>query len=179
MVIPMLKSQDIIILLKLIANPQKDWSQRELSKILCISLAEINGGIKRLIEARLLRQDKSGQHFPILPSVEELLIYGLKYFFPAKLGEFTRGIPTGIGSPLFYNKIASGNDPIPVWPFALGEKQGVALNPIHFSVPKSLRQAPDPLFYELLAIIDVIRIGRVRERNIAIKLLKEKIKNEK
>lgn len=54
----MLKSQDCIILIKLLANPGSEWSQRQLAKSLCISLAETNAGIKRLIDAGLLRKDK-------------------------------------------------------------------------------------------------------------------------
>jgi len=46
----MLKSQDCIVLIKLLPNLGVEMSQRQLAKILCISLAEING-IKRLEEA--------------------------------------------------------------------------------------------------------------------------------
>lgn len=173
----MLKSQDYLILLKLLANPGRVWSQRDLSKTLKISLAEINGGIKRLIDARLLRVDAKLSLVPILAASEELLIYSVKYQFPGKLGEFTRGIPTAIAAPCFKNLIALGNDPIPIWPFALSENQGVALEPIHSSIPKALHEYPDENLYELLALIDAIRIGRSRERNIAIKLLGDKLKH--
>lgn len=171
----MLKSQDCLILLKLLADQDKVWSQRELSKELMISLSEINSGIKRLIVAGLLRKTQGAQFVPILAAAEEFIISGLKYIFPTKLGEYTRGIPTAVAAPLFKDKIVLGNDPIPVWPYAFGENKGVALNPLHPSVPKSLRDYPDESFYELLVLIDAIRIGRARERNIAIKLLKEKL----
>jgi hypothetical protein len=69
--------------------------------------------------------------------------------------------------------------PIPVWPDVLGEKRGVALAPIHPSVPKALRENPDHSFYELLVLIDAIRSGRARERNIAATLLKGKLKHAK
>lgn len=174
----MLKSQDCLILLKLLANQDKTWSQRQLSKELAISLAEINAGIKRLIEARLLRKEKASQFIPVLATVEEFIISAIKYMFPAKLGEYTRGIPTAVAAPLFKDKILLGNDPIPVWPYAFGEEKGVALDPIHPSVPKSLHEHPDEAFYELLVLVDTIRIGRARERNMAIKLLKERLYNE-
>jgi len=51
----------------------------------------------------------------------------------------------------------------------------MALEPLYRSVPQSITKHPDPLFYDMLVLIDAIRIGRARERNIAIKLLKEKI----
>ncbi len=68
-----------------------------------------------------------------------------------------------------------GNDPIPVWPDAEGDRRGVALEPLYRSVPRSLRQFPDPIFYELLVLVDAIRSGRARERNLAIKFLKERM----
>ncbi len=175
----MLKPQDCVILIKLLANPAVDWSQRQLAEALCISLTEINAGIKRLCEAGLLRKDNQAKLYPNINAAEELLVSGIKFFFPAKLGEYTKGIPTAIGAPLFHNIIALGNDPIPVWPDALGEKRGVALAPLFPSIPKALRQHPDQIFYELLVLVDAIRSGRARERNVAIKLLKERLEHAK
>jgi len=175
----MLKPQDCIILIKILANPAKEWSQRQLAKTLCISVAETNAGIKRLGEAGLLRKDKEGGFFPNINAAEEFLISGIKFFFPAKLGEYTRGMPTGIAAPIFHGKIALGNDPLPVWPDALGEQKGVALTPIYPSVLKALHENSDQSFYEFLALIDAIRIGRPRERNVASVLLKEKLKHAK
>lgn len=175
----MLKPQDCIILVKLLANPGIKWTQRQLAKALCISLAEVNAGIKRLGDASLLRKDKQGNLFPNIDAAEEFLISGIKFFFPGKLGEYTRGVPTGIGAPIFHNKIVLGDDPIPVWPDAIGEKRGVALLPLHPLISKALRENPDLRFYELLVLIDAIRTGRARERNIAAALLKERIRYAK
>lgn len=171
----MLKPQDCMILVKLLANPMADWSQRDMAKMLCISLAEVNAGIKRLQDAGLLRKDKQGKLYPNIHAAEEFLVSGIKFFFPGKLGEYTRGIPTGVAAPIFHGKIALGNDPIPVWPEAIGENRGVALDPIHPSIPKSLRENPDNIFYEIFVLIDVIRTGRPREREMAEKLLKERL----
>jgi DNA-binding Lrp family transcriptional regulator len=174
----MLKPQDCIILLKLLANPKVNWSQRQLAEALCISLAETNAGLKRLLETGLLRKANETQFLPIIAAVEEFLIVGLKYLIPGRLGEYTRGVPTAVGAPLFHDKIAKGSDPIPVWPDAHGTERGVALNPIHPSVPKALRKTPDQAFYELLVLVDAIRSGRARERNMAIQLLKNRIRDE-
>ena len=175
----MLKSQDCIILVKLLANPSVDWSQRQLAKVLYISLSEVNAGIKRLGEAGLLRKDSNDKLFPNVHAAEEFLVSSVKFFFPAKLGEYTRGIPTAVAAPIFHGVIAMGNDPIPVWPDAVGEKRGVALDPLHPSIPRALRENPDPLFYDMLVLIDAIRSGRPRERNLAVTLLKERLKNAK
>jgi len=172
----MLKSHDCLILIKLLAHPGEDWPQRQLARSLCISLSEVNAGIKRLVDAGLLRKNKEGLLFPNIDAAEEFLISGIKFFFSAKLGEYTRGVPTSIAAPIFHDKIALGSDPIPVWPDAVGEKRGVALLPLHPLVPKSIREHPDPLFYEMLVLVDAIRSGRARERQVASSILKERLK---
>ncbi|MFI4956285.1 MAG: hypothetical protein ACHQAX_03650 [Gammaproteobacteria bacterium] len=177
--INMLKPQDCVILLKLLAHPGQVWSQRDLAKALCISLSEVNAGIRRLGISGLLRKDVHGQLYPNIDAAEEFLVSGLKFFFPGKLGEYTRGTPTAVGAPIFQDKIVLGDDPLPVWPDAMGAKRGVALAPIHPAIPQALKETPDKLFYELLVIIDTIRSGKARERNIAVTLLKERLKNEK
>lgn len=89
---------------------------------------------------------------------------------------YTRGIATSHAAPVFAKYILIGDDPIPVWPYAEGDKRGLALEPLYSSVPHSLAQHPDKLFYELLVLMDAIRSGRARERDIAIKLLRERMK---
>jgi hypothetical protein len=184
----MLKAQDIVILLKILSimtlskgHPNESWSQNQLAVMLCMSVSEVNAGIKRLVLSGLLgpvrREDQKAKiiFLPIKAACEECLISGVKYLFPAQLGSYTRGIATSYAAPLFEKHILLGDDPIPVWPYVEGNQRGLALEPLYSSVPKSLSQYPDPLFYELLVLIDAIRAGRVRERNIAIKLLKERI----
>lgn len=186
----MLKPQDIVILLKILSTvaiskeaPDK-MSQNKLAQYLCMSPSEAHAGIKRLILSGLLGAiiKKTAQNkmvfLPIKSACEECLISGVKYFFPVQLGAYTRGIATSYAAPIFKKHILLGNDPIPVWPYAEGDQRGLALKPLYRSVPQSLAEHPDNLFYELLVLIDAIRSGRVRERNIAIKLLKEKINNE-
>lgn len=184
----MLKPQDIVILLKILSTSELSkndtegpLSQNKLAIYLCMSVSEVNAGIKRLVLSGLLapvnRKDNSVL-IPIKSACEECLISGVKYFLPVKLGVYTLGIATSYAAPIFNEHIVIGSDPIPVWPYGEGDKRGLAVEPLYRSVPQSITQFPDQLFYELLVLVDAIRIGRVRERNIAIKLLKEKIKNE-
>lgn len=182
----MLKPQDIVILLKILSavtlskESQEPLSQNRLAVLLCMSVSEVNAGIKRLVQSGLLSPvftDDPKNKMVFLPSksaCEECLISGVKYFFPAQLGAYTRGIATSYAAPLIAQRLVLGDDPIPVWPYAHGDSRGLALEPLYNSVPKSLTQYPDQLFYELLVLIDVIRSGRVRERNIAIQLLRER-----
>lgn len=191
----MLKAQDIVILLKILAtmtlskgDPDELLSQNKLASYLCMSVSEVNKGIKRLLKSGLLGEvykenitigsTKKLILLPVKAACEECLISGVKYFFPAQLGEYTRGIATSYATPIFKKRIMLGQDPIPVWPYAEGDQRGLALQPLYSAVPRSITKYPDQLFYELLTLIDAIRSGRVRERNIAVKLLKEKINNE-
>ena len=108
---------------------------------------------------------------PILQACEEFFVHGLKYVFPAKAGEITRGISTSYAAPSFDGEIVLGNDPIPVWPYGLGDERGIAIKPLYSSVPESVSKHPDPVFYDLLTLLDAIRSGRAREKYIAIQKL--------
>ncbi len=173
----MLKAQDIVILLKLLADPDHlKWPQHQLATHLCLSPSAVNASLVRLNESGLLLLGVNGQRYQlVIPACEELLIYALKYFFPAKLGEYTSGIATSYAAPIFAGQIALGQDAIPVWPSAEGSHRGLGLQPLYHCVPASLIRYPDQVFYGLLALVDAIRQGRAREKNIAIKLLKERL----
>lgn len=54
---------------------------------------------------------------------------------------------------------------IPVWPDASGESLGYGVEPLHPSAPNAARR--DGSLYEVLALIDAVREGRARERQIA------------
>lgn len=182
----MLKPQDIVILLKILSaqSPRKGnnpeaLSQNNLAMLLCISPSEVNAGIKRLVTSKLLAPYNKGPLLPIKPACLECLIHAVLYFIPAKPGEYTRGIPTAYAAPIFDKRIVLDNDPIPVWPHAEGSAKGLAVEPLYRSVPSSLIKYPDPLFYDLLVLVDAIRIGRAREREIAAKLLTKIIEGNK
>ncbi len=185
----MLKPQDIVILLKILSSrlSQDDYemvSQNRLAALLCMSASEVNAGIKRLILSGLLSpvisNDKTKKivYMPNKKACEECLISGVKYFFPVQLGAYSRGVATSYAAPILEEHLILGDDPIPVWPYGDGDKRGLALEPLYSSVPKSLAEFPDPLFYELLVLVDAVRSGRARERNIATQLLKEKLYGE-
>ena len=180
----MLKAQDIVLLLKLLVKPEHlKWSQNQLALHLCFSVSEVNAGIKRLNKSGLLMMGLASSperlYLPVFSACEELLISAVKYMFPAQAGEYTCGIATSYAAPVFEKQIVIGQDPIPVWPYAEGNQRGFSLEPLYSSVPKSVVQYPDQNFYDLLALIDVLRQGRARERNIALKLLKKKLSNDK
>ena len=165
-----LKPQDIYILLKLVALGESQWSYASVAGELFMSASEIHAGIKRAVAARLMHS-QGGQ--PLKKSLEEFLIHGVKYAFPPDHGGLTRGVATGYAVPPLKDIIAQPNEPPPVWPDPEGDTRGYEFSPLYKTVPKAALK--DNRLYELLAIVDAIRDGRAREREIAIKELKARL----
>lgn len=182
-----LHSQDVVVLLKLLANRDgsKRWTYADLGRDLFMSASQVFRSVSRAEVARLL----SAPAVPSPPGLEEestrvwlwpnnnnlkeFLIHGVKYAFPVERGGPTRGIPTAeAAAPL--NQHFSQDFPLPpVWPHAAGPFRGIAFSPLYKSVPQAAMR--DPKLYELLALVDAIREGRAREREIAIRELTAKI----
>lgn len=77
----------------------------------------------------------------------------------------TRGMPTAYAAPPLSDLIHAGLDPIPVWPDAEGEVRGELFKPLFRFAPAAARA--DSKLYECLSLIDALRGGRARERNLA------------
>lgn len=177
--IPIMKSQDILLLLKLlsmekseVASSDTDYSVRQLEALTGISKSELSAALNRCIRVGLAARDRQSN----APRVNRkallgFLIHGIKYVFPAKPAELVRGIPTAFAAPVMAGKMMSAGDVINVWPDATGKDKGQAVAPLFKSVPAAAKA--DPKLYELLALVDAIRIGNVRETKLAEQLLKE------
>jgi hypothetical protein len=111
--------------------------------------------------------------WPNRANLKEFLIHGVKYAFPVHRGGIVRGSPTAHAAPPLKQQIAESFDPPPVWPDASGSARGVEFSPLYKNVPAAARR--DPKLYELLALVDAIRDGRAREREIAIRELTARI----
>ena len=168
-----LKPQDIVILLKLVTLGGRPWSYSGLANELFMSPSETHSGIKRAAAARLFDEVRN---VPLLKSLEEFLVHGVKYAFPPDRGSLTRGIPTSHAAPPLNEQIVQSADPPPVWPDPEGTVRGYAFSPLYKSVPKAA--AHDSDLYELLALVDAIREGRARERDLAVKELKARLKEK-
>jgi hypothetical protein len=161
-----LKPQDIVVLLKLVVIGDSRWSYNSLANELAMSPAEVHAGIKRCIAAKLFDQHRK---VPIKSALQEFLAHGIKYAFPPDRGTLVRGIPTGFAAPPLNQRIAQSSDNPPVWPDPEGKVKGYSFSPLYKSVPKAV--ADDQALYEMLALVDAIRDGRARERELAVKEL--------
>jgi hypothetical protein len=164
-----LKPQDVVVLLKLVSLGQAPWNFQRLAVELSISQSEVHAGVRRAVAARLMTDARSTSGRPLRAALLEFLIHGVKYAYPPERGELTRGIATGYAAPPLNKTIVGGSDPPPVWPYAEGTVRGYAFTPLYPSVPQAALR--DPKLYELLALVDAIRDGRARERDLAAKEL--------
>jgi len=154
-----LKPQDLVVSLKLALQPGLTFQQ--LAESLSLSKSEAHAAVKRAQAAGLLRGDRQ----PVRHAILEFVLHGVRYAFPAVRGGITPGMPTAHAALPLSELIHAGLDPIPVWPDSRGEARGETLEPLYPSVPAAART--DPRLYQCLALIDALRSGRARERNLA------------
>ena len=156
------------MLAKLLSYESGRPSMAQVGIDLALSASEVHAALKRLAASRLISNDLN-EGRPLLESVEEFLVHGLKYVFPPKRGGVTRGMLTSYAAPPLNAEINSGSDLPPVWPSPDGEHRGVSLEPLYKTVPIAARR--DPILYEILALLDALRDGRAREKRLAEKRL--------
>jgi len=166
--IPMLRPQDIVVLVKLLIEENESWTQISLAKSLFLSQSEISESLKRTSYARLLiNKGKEVARQPFM----DLLQYGVPFIFPQQPGIASRGIPTAHSAAPLAQLISSNENY--VWPYYKGNVKGKSILPFYPTVVQAVEQ--DAILYEYLALIDAVRVGRARERNLSLELLKEKI----
>ena len=171
-----MKPQDIIVLLKIFLKEPGTWTMSRIAHELFMSKSEVSLAIKRLKVAGLVRESLDLKCvIPNLGAMEEFLIHGLKYVFPAEEGREMRGMPTSHSAAPLSVLIAEDQADIYVWPYEFGDARGKSITPLYRSVPKAAELDID--FYELLVLLDGIRIGRAREVNIASEELVTRIKD--
>lgn len=139
---------------------------------LSLSASQVHSSLKRLEKSRLIAARADGGR-PLLAPIQEFLVHGLKYAFPAQRGEITRGIPTAHAAAPLSEHIADSELP-PVWPSPEGNVRGVTIEPLHKMVPVAALK--DPVLYELLALVDALRDGRARERQLAERELASRLR---
>jgi hypothetical protein len=175
-----LKPQDLVIALKVFTLRNKKWNQRDLAQSLGMSLSEINGAIKRAIQSGLMIAGESRNHAPqsVPYSLQEFIIHGARYSYPIQKGPRTRGIPSGLVGAKLEATLAKGDDnDLPVWPSPQGKVRGVGIKPLFSSIPKIIEKHENRELYTLLSLIDMIREGRVREKNIATEAVAKILKS--
>ena len=86
----------------------------------------------------------------------------------------TIGFPTAHGVAPLKTKMVVSNEPLPVWPHPEGKARGQGILPLYENLPLAAKD--DSALYELLALFDALRAGQAREREMAKKLLEERLR---
>jgi hypothetical protein len=167
-----MRPQDIVILLKITTFPKNTgWKMMDLVSSLHVSQSEISESLNRSSLAGLIDSTKKKV---MRLSLMEFLEHGIHYVFPQHPGALARGIPTAHSHPYMKNKIISSEEY--VWADAEGKMRGQVIEPLLKQAVKAVKT--DEQLYKLLAMVDVLRVGKTREVKIALTELKKILVHE-
>jgi hypothetical protein len=164
-----LKPQDICVLLKIVALEHAPWSYSQLAYELAMSASEVHAGVKRALEASLMKLD-DGWGYPDPGPLCEFLVHGLKYVFTPARGGLTLGMATAHAAPPLTSCWRARG--APRWPDPQGEVRD-GFSPLSKSVPQAARR--DARLYELLALVDAIRAGDGKAHDVAVRELQARL----
>lgn len=168
-----LKPQDVVVALKLLSGGEDQRPYALLAQDLGMSASEVHGAIGRLKDGRLVESEGRRVNRNAL---REFLASGISYVFPAREGEMGRGLPTAWAAPAMEGVFSLSEGTAPVWPHPNGKVRGPCVTPLYKSVPEAALR--DPALYGYLALVDAIRLGRARERKVALEKLNKLISSD-
>lgn len=163
-----MRPHDIVILLKIIAKGRQEWFMKDLSYELNISASEVSESINRSKIAGLIAPNKKTV---MKLALMDFLEHGLPYVYPERPGAMVRGIPTAHSATPLSDTIVSREHY--VWPYGKGSMRGQAIEPLYPTVVEAVLK--DGKLYELLALVDALRIGKAREKALAVQELQKRI----
>lgn len=163
----MLLPRDVLVALVLHTLDDPGRPYERLAKDTALASSTLQRSVKRLTDAGLLTPDRRVRRADLL----EFLTHGVRYAYYASPGPPTRGMPTAHAAPPLNRQLAGGETP--VWPDPLGTARGYALEPLDKAAPEAARR--NPALYELLALVDAIRVGQARERKLATQELNQRL----
>jgi hypothetical protein len=165
------EDRDVLSLLGLLRHGSKPkWTVRSLARELRIPHSSLQRSLARLGETPAYDAMRGRINSS---ATMELFEHALPFVAPASLGAPTRGVPTAWAVLPLSDAIGAVSDLPPVWPSSTGEVRGRAVKPLH---PAAISLATsDPWMYEMLALVDGVRVGDARVRGVAKELLRERL----
>jgi len=160
-----MRPQDIVVLLKIILLGNKPWQNKDLATQLFLSPAEISLSLQRSAVGGLVNSEKRKVH---RQTFLEFLQFGLHVVFPAIPGGIVNGLYTAHSHPFMKQFFTS--DVAYVWPDVTGKGRGQSILPLYKDVVRAALQ--DEELYKMLALLDILRVGKMRELQIAMEELK-------
>lgn len=162
---------DVVLATLLAVNRDPDWRYHSLAEQLQVSSETIHASVKRLGRARMFNELRRRI---IRSDFLEFLEHGVRFIFPGEpSGVRVRGIGTAFAAAPLAGRLLAGEDMAVVWPSSSGDSFGFALEPLHRSVPALARQSA--AVHELLALVDGMRIGGARDREVAREELQRRL----
>lgn len=166
----MLRPLDLAALLAVRARASHGWTFASLANDVGVSASQLHTSLERAAAAGLYGRDD--RHVNVTGLVE-LLEHGVRWVFYAEVGERRRGVPTAHSGPLLSKLIASGAENRMVWPSPDGPELGQSLIPLYPQAVQTVERCP-PL-YELLTLVDAVRVGKRREHEAAMHVLRARL----
>jgi hypothetical protein len=160
---------DIAIAIMLVQENDPIYEQIALE--LGISQSTAHAGVARLRRAGLLLPGRKKRVDRL--ALLEFLEHGLRYVFPAFPGATRLGIPTAHSGPVLAALIDAGDESY-VWPSREGTVRGFAIEPLLPSMDRIARDSP--AMYAALSLVDALRVGSARERELASRELRSRFK---
>ena len=163
----MIKGQDIVVLAALMDSHRQKDTYSELGAHVRLSASETHAAVSRLLDAGLI----TAEHRALRHNAMEFLAHGIRYTFPLRpAGVMAKGLPTAYAAPVAEGHFAATGT-CPVWSWSEGGIYGQSVEPLYKTAPEAA--ANDRGLYDRLALIDMLRGGRLRERIFAQKKLEE------
>ena len=166
-----LHPQDVLVACKIYSYEaaRESWIYADLVRDVGISQGEAHNAVERCGRSQLITPGGVVSR----KALRDLLCVAVPRVFYAARGGRARGLYTSVHAAPLRDKIESTSAVPVVWPDGEGSDEGDGLLPLYPSVPLAARG--DAVVYELLALVDVIRIGGPQDRNQAVALIEKRL----
>ncbi len=160
-----LKPQDVAVALKIALIGEGKRTFVALARALALSASDVHNSTQRAEQAGIVAADRADGLRVIKPALQEFLLHGVRYAFPAVFGGISQGIATAAAGPTLSGLLVAAPENPTVWPYVHGKARGPSLCPLYPSAPEAA--VKDHELYDFLTLIDAIRIGAARDRELA------------
>lgn len=155
-----LKAVDLVVALKAhFWGDAQRWSFERLGDAVGVVASQAHASLRRMAQSGLYRDGDRSLRVHAFTAFAQ---HGIPHVFPAEVGHETVGMPTAHAAPPLCDQLVYAE--AYVWPSSDGVA-GRAIAPLHRGVPAAA--ADDPALYSALALIDALRVGRARDRQLA------------
>ena len=171
----MLHPQDVLVACKIFAIElaRGSWTFSSLAAATGLSAGEAHNAVSRCRQARLLTPGGAVSKRPM----RDLLAVAVPSMMFAHRGGIGHGMLTALLAEPLAGKFVVDPETLPmVWARAEGGEggtRGECVDPIYPTVPYASEQ--DPVVYELMALVDVVRLGNSAEKSTAITLIEKRL----